>query len=103
MNTGLSSVLLMVDGEDEVYVVYLDQNGSKIGISHCILAIKQLPNISTLKLYIWSSTSVYRFVLVPNHTRWHQQPLLDHFEGSILDKVTVTTFLVFISKRTHNN
>ena len=38
------------------------------------------------------------FVLVPNHTRWHQQPLLYQFKGSIWKKVIITTVLGFSQK-----
>ena len=52
MNAGLSNLLLLGNGENEVNIGYLDENGSYIGISHCILVSKQLLNISTLNLHI---------------------------------------------------
>ena len=73
------------------YILHTHNMTHKMGISSVKLFSKMI------------GTSVSDFVLVPNHTRWHYQPLLDHFQGSIWEKVIVTTFLVFFSKRRQHN
>ena len=38
-------------GEQEVYVGYLDLNGSFIGITHCIVVTKQIPIFTPFRYF----------------------------------------------------